>query len=194
MKFLKGAVIFLLGAGVGGAGSYIYFKKQYDEKKSEINELREHYMSKFDDEINQKVTETIIKKEGYVTYNKLEDREIKDLIKEREVIAIEQESPSEDYPSEPIVITEEDYSERELYFDKLEVDYYLDDGALVDESEDLMVIEDSIGYENLEKFLNDEAEDIMYVRNAKNNADYLVRKVSGSYSDTVGIGGDAIDE
>ena len=100
------------------------------------------------------------------------------------------ERPPEDYPEEPVIITEEDYSERELYFDKLEMDYYLGDGALVDENDELVEVEDVLGYDILEGFINDETEDTIYIRNAARSADYMIRKVAGNFGEIVGVGGD----
>lgn len=194
MKFLKGALIFLLGSGVGASASYLYFKKLYDEKREELVELQEHYTKKLDKEIDKDTADTIIKKEEYVSYDKLNEEEIKTVIKEREIEAIALEAPSEDYPEEPIIITESDYQERELYFDKLEVDYYVEDESLVDENDELINIADSIGYDNLEGFIADEKEDVMYIRNSSNSSDYMVRKVFGKFSDIVGVGGDDEDE
>lgn len=188
MNFLKGAVIFAVGVGVGASTSYVYFKKQYDEKKAELIELREHYNNKMQHEVDIKTAEEIIEKEKYVSYNKMNE-EVREVIKEVTAEALATESPSEDYPEQPIQISEEDYTERELYFDKLEMDYYIGDGALVDENEELVEVEDVLGYDILEEFINDESEDVIYIRNAAKSSDYMVRKISGSFSEIVGVGG-----
>ena len=197
MNFLKGAIVFIIGAGVGATGSYIYFKKQYEERKEELDELREHYHKKMQDQTDFKIAENIIKEEKYVSYDKINEEEVKDLSKRIELVqkeAMVADRPSEDYPEEPIQISEEDYQERELYFDKLEMDYYIGDGALVDENEELIEVEDVLGYNLLEDFINDESEDTIYIRNAARSADYMIRKVSGSYSEIVGIGGGDNDD
>lgn len=195
MKFLKGAVIFLLGAGVGASGSYVYFKKKYNEKKTDLDELREHYLGKIEaeqeKEANFKIAKNIIEQNGYVSYDKKIEgvsNMVKDKISEPVVV-----SPPEDYPDEPIIITETDYSERELTFDKREIDFYMEDKALVNEESELMDM-DPIGYENIEEFMNDDSEDTLYIRNASVSSDFMIRKVFGSFSETVGIGGDEDDE
>ena len=185
MGFLKGAMIFLLGAGAGAAGSYLYFKKKYDADKEELNELKDHYYCKINVKDDLDIAETIIKKANYMP--EIETRLMND---EPIVVA----SPPEDYPEEPIIITEEDYSEKELSFDKYEVDFYVGDNALVDENNELIESCDAIGYENLEKFISDESEDVMYIRNASSGADYMVRKVFGEYSGLIGVGGDEYDD
>lgn len=189
MNFLKGAIIFLLGSGVGATGSYIYFKKKYDEKKEELDELKEHYQEKLNIKSDLKTVDSIIKKEKYVPYDV-----VTKTIKEREVVTDLIARPTEDYPEEPIVITDTDYTEHELYFDKIETDYYVEDGALVGENEELLEVNDTIGYENLESFIKNESEDVMYIRNAPRSSDYLVRKIFGKYSDVIGAGGGDDDE
>lgn len=194
MRFLKGAIIFILGAGAGASASYIYFKKKYDEKKEELDELTEHYLAKIEKEEDVAKMETIISDNQYVSYDKLSEEGVKTVINEVPLQPVIIDSPPEDYPEEPIIITEEDYSERELSFDKLEMDYYVGDNALVDENSELIEAGDIVGYENLEKFISDESEDIMYIRNASSGSDYMVRKVFGNYSEIIGVGGDEYDD
>lgn len=194
MKFLKGAAIFLLGCGSGAAVSYIYFNKKYEEKKLELEEIKEHYNNKIYSEIESKESEAIIKQEGYISYDNLTAVDVRTVIKEVSEEAMIKDRPRDDYPQEPIVINESDYSETELAFEKADLDYYLDDGALVDEADTLIEIEDAIGYYILEDFINNENEHVIYVRNAALGTDYQIKKVSGSYSETIGIGGDNEDE
>ena len=194
MGFLKGAAIFLLGTGVGASVSYAYFKKKYDERKEELDELTEHYLAKIEKEEDITQYETIISDNQYVSYDKLSEEGVKTVINEVPLQPVIIDSPPEDYPEEPIIITEEDYSERELSFDKLEMDYYVGDNALVDENSELMEAGDIVGYENLEKFISDESEDVMYIRNASSGSDYMVRKVFGNYSEIIGVGGDEYDD
>ena len=190
MRFLKGAIIFIAGVGIGAAGSFIFFKKKYETEKADLDELKEHYSNKMQHEADVKTFEKIIEDQGYISYDNLREEGVKAVIRNVEAEAVVVDSPPEDYPSEPIIINASDYNERELYFDKLEFDYYLGDGALVDENEELVEVGDVIGYENLEEFINDESEDTLYLRNASQSADYMIRKVSGSFSEVVGIGGD----
>ena len=186
MSILKGAVIFLTGVGVGGAASYLYFKKKYDDREEELKELKEHYNKKLLDDAEVKVAENIIKKEGYVSYEKMAPE------RTEEVVVIDE--PERDYPKEAFVIDEIEYSEKELYFDKVELDYFVEDEALLDEADELMDVNTSIGYDILDDFRNDESEDVIYVRNPVLNTDYMVNKRFGKYSDIVGLGGDDSDE
>lgn len=202
MKYLKGALLFSSGLIVGSSSAYFYMKKYYNEKKQEeIERIRKHY----DEKINKdkkdvkktnkkkkelKKNDKIIKGEGYVPYHEMSEKEVKKKVKTVSEEALISETPKDGYPDEPIVISEEEYSEHELWFEKLEFDYYLDDGALVDPNDELQSIDATIGYDILEKFLNDENENVIYIRNASLSQDYEITKVGGSYSKVVGIGGD----
>ena len=189
MSILKGAVIFLTGVGVGGTASYLYFQKKYDEKKEELNELKEHYNKKIFDDIDKKIVEDIIEKEKYVSYAKMTPEILKETVDKKV-----EEAAMTDHPKEPFVIDEIEYSEKELYFDKIELDYFTEDEALLDEADDLVDINTSIGYDILDDFIKDENEDIIYIRNPVLNTDYMVNKRFGKYSDIVGLGGDENDE
>ena len=197
MKFLKGAIIFACGAGIGFAGGVFFTKNKYEDKfNSELSDMRQHYQEKLnnleekiDIAESKKVAAEIITQQQYVSYDRMNETEVRDRVKTIMEKAVNGDRPPEEYPDEPFVITEEDFSERELYFEKIECDYYLGDEALVDEADDLLNIEDTVGYENIENFINSD-ESIMYVRNAHLSTDYLVTKMGGSYSEIIGVGGD----
>lgn len=197
MKFLKGAIIFACGAGIGFVGGVFFTKNKYEDKfNSELSDMRQHYQErlnnleeKIDIAESKKVAAEIITQQQYVSYDRMNETEVRDRVKTIMEKAVNGDRPPEEYPDEPFVITEEDFSERELYFEKIECDYYLGDEALVDEADDLLNIEDTVGYENIENFINSD-ESIMYIRNAHLSTDYLVTKMGGSYSEIIGVGGD----
>lgn len=194
MSILKGAVIFLTGVGVGGTASYLYFKKKYDDREEELIELKEHYNKKLFDESDIEKMEDIIEENHYVSYEKMSPEVVKDVVKEPKEEAVMSDHPKKGSPKEPFVIDEIEYSEKELYFDKVELDYFVEDEALLDEADELLDINTSIGFDILEDFIKDESEDVIYVRNPVLNTDYMVNKRFGKYSDIVGLGGDDNDE
>lgn len=206
---VKNVIYFLVGAAAGSLGTYFMMKKSYEEKvRADLEENRKHYQKKIEEysavlekkEYDDVVTTLGYKEapeekeeEGnYVAYNRMSREEVKNRVKKIQEQAIVNDNPKEDYPDEPIVITEEEYAENELYFEKMEAELYTGDGALVDENEELMNVEDTIGYGNFEKLMNSN-EAVMYVRNAKLATDYLVTKVGGEYSEIMGFGGDNDD-
>lgn len=190
MRILKGALVFLAGAGVGFAGSYIYYKKKLDEKYEEVNELKEHYFGKIEKVKEKEEYETKLKELNYIS----DDKDVvTDMIDRVEKTALEKSSPPEDIPDGPYIISEPEFSETELGFEKLEMDYYLDDGSLVydaDEDNPLQNVEDIMGYDALDIFIDDDSLDCIYIRNRKFATDYLIHKVSGKYSEIIGLGGD----
>lgn len=189
MKFLKGAMVFILGAGVGSGVTYVILKDKFDRKlNEELSELREHYKNKEKKAKDVETTEGIINVEGYISKEEVLER-----VRAISENALSDSRPKEDYPDEPFEITEEDFSERELSFEKVEADYYMDDSALVDDTEEMINIEDCVGYKNIQRFREDNNKDIMYIRNPNLGTDYLVTKLSGSYSEIIGVGGDDDD-
>lgn len=200
MKYVKGAILFSSGLLTGFGIGYIYMKKVYDTKKQEeIERIRKHYEEKTNKievkkeakkKKDKKKYDKILEEKGYVPYHEMSEKEVRNRVKTVSDNSLITEAPTEGYPDEPIVISEEEYSEKELYFEKLEYDYYLDDGALVDPNDELQSIDATIGYDILEKFLANDNENVIYVRNAGYAQDYEITKVGGSYSSIVGIGGD----
>lgn len=191
MNMLKGAALFVLGGIIGATGTMVFLKDKYaKELDEELELLRSAYQDKKDDEIKAVEYNDILVDNKYIPYETMNDKEVRKHVNEIVDNVIATDIPPEDYPSEPIEIDEIEYSERGLYFEKVEVDYYLGDGALVDEAEEMVNIEDNIGYNNVAKFISDDSRDVMYIRNAEKGIDYLVNKVSGNYSDIIGLGGD----
>lgn len=196
MNLLKGIVIFTAGFVTGGVVSYSYFKtKATNDLNNELAAIREDYYNKMDHIKAEETAKEIIKEEGYTKYNSTEPNKevITNMIED--VTINTEDRPTEDYPAEPIMISEADFAETELYFEKRQVEYYLDDGALVDEDEivegkTILNIDDTIGFDNLDEFLKKDDIGIMYVRNAHLGTDFEVTKISGKYSDIIGIGGD----
>lgn len=190
MSFLKGAIIFTSGVVVGGAASYFYFRKKTDEKEEELAELKEHYLGKIAEEAEKErdlnVANEIIKEQKYIPYDHTYSKRIKEISEE----AVAKDNPKEDYPEEAFLINEEDYSERELYFEKRELDWFVEDEVLLDEADEITDVNTTVGYDILAKFMENENEDVIYVRNAKINSDYMIHKQFGKYSDIVGLGGD----
>lgn len=196
MGVLKGVVIFSAGFISGGVLTYSYVRSKVDEEiNAELAELRESYYDKMAIIKDNKKAKEIINEQGYTKYytsegeNEILTNRIKEVTKNND------DNPREDYPSEPIIITENDFAETELYFEKEQVEYYLDDGALVNAGEsevgkELLNIDDTIGFDNLDEFLKQENVGVIYIRNAALGVDYEVTKISGRYSDIVGIGGD----
>lgn len=199
MEFLKGAIIFMVGGAVGATGAVLFVKeKNRKELDREINELRKKYNEKKENEIEKKEYDQILKDNKYISYDSMgkknkNNEEVRKRVNILSDDCIEKESPPEDYPTEPFEISEEDYSEYGFCYEKVEADYYLGDGALVDDGDEMLNIEDCVGFENIEKFIKDDKSEVMFIRNIEFGIDYMIHKAGGNYSDIIGVGGDDED-
>lgn len=195
MKLLKGAIIFLLGAGAGSGVTYAVLKKKYDDELNKsLEELRESYRRKLDTERDKKIAEDIITEEGYVSYDNMSEEEVRERMRYIQDRSLEVEHPVDDEEEGPFIIDEPAFSEDELFFEKVIADYYIDDSTLVAEGDVMLNADDCIGYENLERFVSDDDVGVIYIRNRRLATDYEVTKIGGSYSEIIGLGGDDEDD
>lgn len=103
----------------------------------------------------------------------------------------EKEHPREEDTVKPYFIDIDDFDEPTLGYAKKELQYYMDDGMLVDESENMdeegqiVSIIDTVGVANLESFENS-LESCCYIRNEQLKEDYEISKVFGSYRELLG--------
>jgi hypothetical protein len=98
----------------------------------------------------------------------------------------DREHPREEDTVQPYFIDIDDFDEPTLGYAKKELQYYMDDGTLVDESENtdeegaVISIVDTVGAANLESFENS-LESCCYIRNERLKEDYEISKIFGSY-------------
>ena len=101
------------------------------------------------------------------------------------------EHPREEDTIKPYFIDIDDFDEPTLGYAKKELQYYMDDGTLVDESENMdeegqvVSIIDTVGVANLESFENS-LESCCYIRNEQLKEDYEISKVFGSFRELLG--------
>lgn len=101
------------------------------------------------------------------------------------------EHPREEDIVKPYFIDIDDFDEPTLGYAKKELQYYMDDGTLVDESENMdeegqiVSIIDTVGVANLESFENS-LESCCYIRNEQLKEDYEISKVFGSFRELLG--------
>ena len=103
----------------------------------------------------------------------------------------EKDHPREEDIIKPYFIDIDDFDEVTPGYAKKELQYYMDDGTLVDEGENtddegaVVSIVDTVGTANLESFENS-LESCCYIRNEQLKEDYEISKVFGSYSMLLG--------
>lgn len=192
---IKIGIAFLLGAGCGVLGTRKYFQTKYDKiANEEIESVKEalshrsgHIIEETSIEEPEKFAQKIIEESKdnqirvYSTLDNLYSApQQKNTIHEYvEQLAAEAEHPEDDRPEDCYEVSELDYSETALGYDKLVLHYYIDDDMLVNADNGDWTAQD-IGPEGLERIRNsDEAE--LYFRNDPTATDYQVIRIKGTY-------------
>lgn len=129
----------------------------------------------FPEEFKKPDLEDIAKEKGYFNYSNL---------------SAETEYPQEDtgegenlaHPSDLYLITEEQYLEECLNYEKREFRYYKEDQILCNEEDEVLTIRYCVGEDAIKKL---DTEDLVYVRNDILHIDYEVQGMEGSYDEQV---------
>lgn len=169
IAFIMGIAV---GAGIGAAGTYSYFREKYERLAEEDFNSRRVFDDKRD-ETEESVTEKTadsrtadkpsiaeytarLQKEGYVNYNDM----------------VEKEQKSEVGVEKPYVIQLSDFGEFDDY-EKISL-IYTADGVLLDDMNEIVDdIGETVGEDSLEYFSEYE-DDSVYVRNDAKKCDYEI--------------------
>lgn len=194
-KTLNYLLIFGAGLTAGVLSARGYFKSKYQSwAEDEIESVRQAFyrqMNVSDDisqpdnqkkvVVNDKIMKAEPKKEAvnYQTY--YEKSDISDVKANLEVEMAEKEFPREN--DEPYLISEEDYSETEISFDKLSCTFYIPDRLIVDDLSREVVEPDVIGEENI-KYLIKTDEKFVYIRNELLGCDMEISRDETSVVET----------
>lgn len=188
MSLGKIAIGFAIGAAVGAACSYVFFKEKFKaDAEMEIAEMREYVKDKLNDRSKLKEQGKRIEEQGkriekvvrsYNTVTPGVDRESEVYIRKAEM-----EHPKEE--KEIYRISPEEFADVFPEFDKITLTFYSDDGVLVDDVDEMVDGGETIGHENFKIFDTEDMNE-MYVRNEKTSTDYEVVRVLGSYKEMVG--------
>lgn len=194
---MKTVMIFLLGAGIGSAATYLGVKKHFETlADEEIESVKEYYKSELKkgvktEEIDPEMPENeentdkndptdpskepdyqgIIQKLNYGEYSKKEKVEGKETDK-----PVKKQGP--------FVISGDEFA-GDLRHEKVTLTYFEDDGVFFDESEAEIVSTgmELVGEENLGRF-GEYEEDVLYVRNNDNVTDYEVLLEHMAYAES----------
>lgn len=192
---MKSGVILLSYIGTLGAGIGIgvlctksYFEKRESERADSEIESMKKTMRRIEDKNDENsdilepkiVVSNMIQKDDAV--NSLQQYHTFSTAKN----VAEGEHPREEDVIKPYFIDIDDFDRPMLGYAKKELQYYMDDGTLVDEGENVdddgqvISIVDTVGAANLESFENS-LESCCYIRNEQLKEDYEISKVFGSY-------------
>lgn len=172
-----------VGVGIGVLCSREYFAKRESERADkEIDSMKESMRKKtYNKEDKKNKTNTAAPKHDdipsfreYHTYSAATD------------IRAEMEHPRDESESQkPYFIDIDDFDSVTLGYAKKELSYYMDDGTLVDEEENVLSIIDTVGGSNIDSFENS-LESSCYIRNEALKEDYEISKVFGSFGSMMG--------
>lgn len=177
-----------LGAGIaiGVLSSRTYFEKRESARADrEIDSMKESIRKLYikEEEKEPKCVTKLAKTHddipSYREYHTLS--EPADILDRR----AELEHPREEEKKKPYFIDIDDFDSVTLGYAKKELSYYMDDGTLVDDEENVLSIIDTVGGSNLESFENS-LESSCYIRNEVLKEDYEISKVFGSYGSIMG--------
>lgn len=193
MNFLKGSLLFGVGAALGFGCGLLFFKEKYKRiADEEIDSVKSYYQDKMIaeraridkiEENSKKLDEVIdeyTKKEEKprTKYNKVGET------KEDEEVKAEQENPEEDEPTKPYLITEEEFLNDKNEYDKISLTYYTYDDTLADEYDEMIDIEESISSDIYNQLASSEED--LYVRNNTLETDFEIMRVEASFHDKYG--------
>lgn len=191
--------ICVLGAGIGLGvlGTRTYFEKRESERADrEIESMKMAIRTteKMNGD-NSKPAKNDISKSKVVVSDMIKKiDESMEMQKQYHTFSSEvaaKEHPREEDTIKPYFIDIDDFDEPTLGYAKKELQYYMDDGTLVDESENMdeecqvVSIVDTVGVANLESFENS-LESCCYIRNEQLKEDYEISKVFGSFRELLG--------
>ena len=163
---MRELIAFSLGAAIGAGVTYLCIREKYRQiAQDEIDSMKAYYDSK-EEKVEEPEEE---KKEDFHE----EVERYKNIVEDKYVKGEPSALP------DPYPITEEQFEETRLDFDKVYLTYYAKDGTLA-EDEDIIFedVDYYIGLKNLDLFDNQE---IIYIRNEKHGADYQVDYKDAAY-------------
>ena len=192
---MKGLFIFAAGLVTGAiAGAYLVKDKVMADAKEEINEVREYYKSKKEDNKEEepvkeevKVEEEHEEPEEPEEFVEEEKEEYKEITKNYTTYTnytnyVKPEQPSQAVNNDtPYVIDPEEFGEEEGY-DTMTLTYFAD-GVLIDDVDEVIEDKDTVvGLENLKIFDEFDASSV-YVRNDIWKTDFEILKDDWNWSD-----------
>ena len=178
----KNVLIFLGGAVIGSALTYLIVKDKYEKIiDEEIQSVKEEYAKSYEakktvealNETKTKILENVMSKASMFETEENDDDE--------EDIPNYAGHPTEGIAGVPYTISPELFVNDKKRFDKITLEYYEVNDMLIEEmSNEPVDIDESIGRDSLRMFGEFER-DLVYVRNERLETDYEVFHHSGSY-------------
>lgn len=216
MKISESTLGFVAGFAAGLVTCHIVLKSKYRARADEeIRQMRD-YIQKKEQKIKEAEKEhsdwqefedidentspantfpSLVKaeeaKSAYIRYT-TESNEAKEINK-KEFDEMRERLENAEHPEEehdaPYRLTIEEFEEGRPGYDTIGLAYYRGDGSLVDDSEELVDVEETVGEDNLEWFKHS-SDDAMYIRNDQFGVDYEIVEIDGNFYDDIFSEGD----
>lgn len=178
-------ILFVFGAAVGSAATWLYAKKKYAQlAQEEIDSVKKVFSNRYG-KTTVKESESVqqeneyaarIHGNGYMNYSDAENT-----TEAKRTVRKPTERVGKDYFA--YVITPEEFGEFDEY-EKISLTYY-DDQILADENADIVEdIEETVGIESLTHF-GEYEDDSVFVRNDIRKCDYEILLDHRNYSDVI---------
>lgn len=187
-EYLKLAGAFTMGLGVGILASKRFFQCKYEKiAEEEIASVKAIYSAKGinghiieSTSLNdpEKFEEKIANENNTVMHSSIDN--MYDFQTYRTNVYAESEHPEDDRAEEPFEITEEEFSETELGFDKIILNYYIEDDILANAENGDIDLGQTIGDEGINKVRIGNCIEYFF-RNPNYAVDYNVIRIPGSY-------------
>ena len=187
MDEVKLIMCFVAGVGTGVLATRAYFKKKYQQiADDEIRSVKRAYPKK-DEEAEEPA---VIKQDMHHDSSSISYEDLVNAIEQNHQRLIAENMEDSDIPVHPeedeaviYEISEEEYAETEISYDKETIHYFVDDGVLFDPGKSKVVDYSIVGDENVELVRTSEDTYSLYFRNDKFGTDYEIIKVAGAYND-----------
>lgn len=205
MNMVERLSIFAAGAVVGVLAAKTYFSTKYKQQaEEEIRQMRD-YIQKKEAQIKAEAEEkeetsspdnfaSLAKDEEaksayfkYATTTPITDISKEDFEEMKERLA-GSEHPEEEH-DEPYILTVEEFEDGKPGYDSIGLSYYRGDDSLVDDAEELVDVDETVGEENLDVFRRSD-QDSIYIRNDRIGVDYEIIAIDGNFYDDIFTEGD----
>ena len=171
---------FAAGLGLGALGaSYILKNKYKDISNEEIEAIKERYKEK--EEALMASNKSISKPD--VSEMAKDIKKYEDIIEESGYSKDNKEKKTTD--DNILIITEKKYDNEEPEFGKADINFYKGDSVLADIDDTILDAIDYIGQIGLEEVVHTK-DDVVYIRNVKDETDYAINIYEDSYTSIVG--------
>lgn len=183
-------LIFGAGLGIGAFSSWYFIKKKYEKlARNEISEMRAFYKKK-QEELSQKnktkpPIEEVSLKQVYTENPEIRNVDIKRLNQIAEENKYKEEEVPDTVGDSILMIDDGEFASYNGY-EKVNLVLYSDDVLADEVSDDIHLIEDTIGNEAAE-ILKNERPEAIYIRNEETRTEYEVTWDNRTYGEVTGI-------